>query len=109
MWLGTLNLLRLVAVSFVVALALGVVFAALRSSRWRTVRNAQIWLIDIVRALPPLVSLVIVFYLVPPIQGISLGNFETAVLTFGVVQGAYIAEIYRGGLLAVSRGQYDAA
>lgn len=107
--LGTVNLLRLVVVSFVVALVLGAVFAALRTSPYGRVRAVQAWFIDIVRALPPLVSLVIVFYLVPPIGGVSLGNFETAVLTFGVIQGAYISEIYRGGLLAVSRGQHDAA
>lgn len=109
MWLGTIKLLRLVAVSFVVALVLGAVLAAMRTSRFRRVRLAQDWFVDIVRALPPLVSLVIVFYLVPPIGGYSLGNFETAVLTFGVIQGAYMSEIYRGGLLAVPRGQHDAA
>jgi polar amino acid transport system permease protein len=65
--------------------------------------------VDLARALPPLVSLVIVFYLMPPINGFALDTFSAAVLTFGIVQGAYVSEIYRGGLLAVPRGQYEAS
>jgi polar amino acid transport system permease protein len=109
LWLGFLNLMRLVLVSFGVALVLGLAFAAMATSRSPRLRSAQVWLVDVARALPPLVSLVIVFYLVPPINGVALGTFEAAVLTFGIVQGAYISEIYRGGLLAIPRGQHDAA
>lgn len=109
LWLGTLNLLKLVLVAFVVALVLGIAFAAMRSSNRAALRSAQIWLVDTVRALPPLVSLVIVFYLVPPINGVALDTFTAAVLTFGIVQGAYISEIYRGGLLAVPKGQHEAS
>lgn len=109
LWLGLLNLVRLVIASFAVALTVGVLLAAMRSSRRRTLRSIQIWIVDLARALPPLVSLVIVFYLMPPINGVGLGTFEAAVLTFGIVQGAYISEIYRGGLLAVPHGQHDAA
>jgi polar amino acid transport system permease protein len=109
LWLGTVNLLRLVFVSFLVASVLGIVFASMRGSRFAPLRAAHVWLVDISRAMPPLVSLVIVFYLVPPINGFSLDTFSASVLTFGIVQGAYISEIYRGGLLAVSRGQHEAA
>jgi His/Glu/Gln/Arg/opine family amino acid ABC transporter permease subunit len=109
MWLGTLNLLRLVAAAFILALIVGAVLASFRASSIRALGAVQIWFVDIARAAPPLVSLVIVFYLVPPINGFSLGNFEAAVLTFGLVQGAYISEIYRGGLAAIPRGQNEAA
>lgn len=109
LWLGTLALLRLVAAAFALALVLGVVLAVMRGSRFAQLRSTQIWLVDVARALPPLVSLVIVFYLVPPINGFTLDTFSAAVLTFGIVQGAYISEIYRGGLLAVPRGQYEAS
>lgn len=109
MWLGTLSLLRLVVAAFILALVVGAVLAAFRSSSLRSLRTFQAWFVDVARAAPPLVSLVIVFYLIPPINGVSLGNFEAAVLTFGLVQGAYISEIYRGGLAAIPRGQHEAA
>lgn len=109
LWLGTLNLLRLIAAAFALALVVGAILAAFRSSQIRALRSMQVWFVDIARAAPPLVSLVIIFYLLPPINGVTLGNFEAAVLTFGLVQGAYISEIYRGGLAAVPRGQHEAA
>jgi His/Glu/Gln/Arg/opine family amino acid ABC transporter permease subunit len=107
--IGIGNLLRLALVAFFLALVLGILFAAMRTSRIAALQRGQIWFVDVVRALPPLVSLVIVFYLTPPVYGFSLSTFQAAVLTFGIVQGAYIGEIYRGGLLAVSHGQHEAA
>jgi His/Glu/Gln/Arg/opine family amino acid ABC transporter permease subunit len=109
LWIGIVNLARLAGVAFAVALLLGVVFAALRNSRWTAIRQTQIWFVDVVRSLPPLVSLIVVFYLTPPIHGFTLNTYQAAVLTFGIIQGAYIGEIYRGGLLAVSKGQHEAA
>ena len=109
LWIGVGNLLRLALVAFLLALVLGIVLAAMRNSRIPALQQAQIWFVDVVRALPPLVSLVIVFYLTPPVYGFSLSTYQAAVLTFGIVQGAYVGEIYRGGLLAVSRGQHEAA
>jgi His/Glu/Gln/Arg/opine family amino acid ABC transporter permease subunit len=109
LWIGIGNLLRLALVAFLLALVLGIVLAAIRNSRIPALQQAQIWFVDVVRALPPLVSLVIVFYLTPPVYGFSLSTYQAAILTFGIVQGAYVGEIYRGGLLAVSRGQHEAA
>jgi polar amino acid transport system permease protein len=106
---GLLNLLKLVAVSSVLALIVGAVFLSMRRSHRKWLSGVQIWLIDIVRGIPPLVLLVVVYYLVPPIGPITINTFTAAVATFGVVQGAYVSEILRGGLAAVDRGQYEAS
>ena len=85
--IGIINLLWLVGASFITALGLGSSWLAWghpgsgRSGRLVT------WFVDVVRALPPLVSLVVIFYLVPPINGFSLSAFQAAVLTFGVSRG----------------------
>ena len=107
--IGIINLLWLVGASFITALGVGVVLAGLGSSRFGLIRTLVTWFVDVVRALPPLVSLVVIFYLVPPINGFSLSAFQAAVLTFGVIQGAYVSEIFRGGLSAVSPGQHLAS
>ena len=107
--IGIVNLFWLFIASSITALGIGVVLAAVGSSRFRLIRALMTWVVDIVRALPPLVSLVVVFYLVPPINGFSLSAFQAAVLTFGVIQGAYVSEILRGGLTAVSPGQHLAS
>jgi His/Glu/Gln/Arg/opine family amino acid ABC transporter permease subunit len=109
LWIGIGNLVRLAVVAFLLALILGIVFAAVRNSRFAALRRAEIGFVDVVRSLPPLVSLVIVFYLTPPVHGFSLNTYQAALLTFGIIQGAYVGEIYRGGLLAVSKGQHEAA
>jgi His/Glu/Gln/Arg/opine family amino acid ABC transporter permease subunit len=109
LWIGVINLIRLDAVAFLLALLLGIAFAMMRNSQLAGLRQAEIWFADTVRSLPPLVSLVVVFYLTPPVYGISLNAYQAAVLTFGIIQGAYIGEIYHGGLLGVSGGQRQAA
>jgi His/Glu/Gln/Arg/opine family amino acid ABC transporter permease subunit len=108
-WLGIVALMQLVVAAFLLALVVGAGLAALRLSGHRSLALFQIWVVDVARALPPLVTLVVVFYLVPPINGFTLDTFSAAVLTFGIVQGAYISEIYRGGLAAIPRGQTEAA
>jgi His/Glu/Gln/Arg/opine family amino acid ABC transporter permease subunit len=88
---------------------MGGLFLAMRRAHQRWLSHAQVWLIDTVRGIPPLVLLVVVYYLVPPIGPIAINTFTAAVITFGVVQGAYVSEILRGGLAAVDPGQYEAS
>jgi len=64
--------------------------------------------IDIVRGIPPIVWLFIIFF--------GLGNgllvlssYQAATIGMGLVSTAYLAEIYRGGFLSVSKGQSDAS
>ena len=59
-----------------------------------------------------MVQLLIIFFVVfPPLEkalGISINNFTAAVLCFGLNSGAYVAEIVRGGIMAVDKGQIEA-
>ena len=70
----------------------------------RQVCRFYIW---IIRGTPLLVQLYIVFYGLPRV-GIVLDAFPTAVLVFGINEGAYMAESVRGALESVSRGQMEA-
>lgn len=108
LWVGVIALIKLVVVSGVCALVVGVVLLRISLSPRAWVSKSQEWFVDTVRALPPLVLLVVVYYLTPPIGTYSLDAFQAAVIVFAVIQGAYVAEILRGGLAAVSQGQYEA-
>jgi len=94
------------------AFALGFVFAipvtAMRRSKSLILRTIARMYIDIVRGIPPIVWLFIIFFGVGT-QVIELGSMQAAIVGMGVVSSAYIAEIYRGGLLALARGQVEAA
>lgn len=106
---GALNTLKLGVFALVLALAVGVVVAALNLSPWQRVRALTEWYIDIMRAMPLLVAMVMAFYLLPPLTGMTVDPFMAAVVAFGLMHGAYFAEVYRGGWLAIDSGQMDAA
>jgi polar amino acid transport system permease protein len=106
---GLVGTAKLSAASFALALVLGVPIAAARSSRHGAVSRTAAGIINITRALPPLVALVFAYYVLPVMIGVSLGMFATAALTLAATQSGYVAETYRSAFLAVERGQHRAA
>lgn len=65
-------------------------------------------IIEIIRGVPPVVWVFVIYF------GIQIGAFRfdplpTAIIAFSLITAAYIAEVYRGGFLAVSSGQFEAA
>jgi polar amino acid transport system permease protein len=64
--------------------------------------------IEIIRNTPALVQLFVIYYGLPEL-GIRLPAVPSLVLALGINSGAYLAEIFRGGLQGVRRGQLEAA
>ena len=64
--------------------------------------------VDLLRGLPLLVTIFIIFY-VPPSLDIEVGGFAAVVVALSLFAGAHISEIVRGSVSSVSRGQNDAA
>jgi His/Glu/Gln/Arg/opine family amino acid ABC transporter permease subunit len=93
---------------FLLALALGALLAALqRSSRAATARAAQAF-VQSVRTVPLLALLLALYFALPPL-GLTLPGFWAGVVGLGLHGAAYVAEILRGGLSSVHRGQREAA
>jgi polar amino acid transport system permease protein len=92
--------------AFLLGAVLGVPLVAAVRSRWLVVRVVTRFVLDLLRAVPPLVWLFLLFYGVS--GAITLAAYPAAVIGLGVVSSAYMAEIYRGGLLAVRRQQWEA-
>ncbi len=91
------------------AAVIGLVLALLRLSSLRLVRAAAGLYIDIWRSTPTLAQLLWVFYALPILTGIPIPVFLAGVITLGCHYGAYLAEIYRAGILAIAGGQSHAA
>lgn len=87
-------------------LGLGVALLRLYPPQW--VRAIAIAYIDIMRALPLLVMLILVYYALPFV-GITLDPFSAALWAISLVGSAYAAEIFRAGIQAIPRGQLEAA
>ena len=64
---------------------------------------------SIFRGTPLLVQLCIVHFGLPQLFGVTLTTTQSGILTFSLNSAAYISEIFRGGIMGVDKGQYEAA
>lgn len=105
---GLVNTLRAFASGAVLALALGAVLALGRLSDHRWLRSLSTWVVELFRAVP-LVVLMFLFYYGMPSVGITVSTYAAVVLGLMLYNGAVLAEVFRAGVLAVPRGQSEAA
>ena len=105
---GLWRTLALGALSIVLGLLGGLVLALVRLYGPVVLRVLAISYIDVFRAIPVLVWLVIVYYAFP-FLGIRLSAFASATTALTMISSAYTAEIYRAGIEAIPRGQFEAA
>lgn len=106
---GTALTIFLTMASFALALVLGLVLALMRLNRrrWYLYQPAQ-GLVELVRGTPLLVQL-FYLYFVLPFVGITMDPILTGILGLGINYGAYMSEVYRAGIEAVDRSQWEAA
>jgi polar amino acid transport system permease protein len=93
---------------FLIALAFGLVLALLRRSRMRVLSWPASFFIEFIRSTPLLIQLYFLFYVLPD-YGLTLSALATGTLGIGLHYSSYVAEVYRSGLNAVPRGQWEAA
>lgn len=91
-------------------LLLGLVVGLIRSSAGgRLVHLPLIAYIEIFRCTPMLVQLVWFYYALPVLLGVNMPAAVAAALTLTLYAGAFYAEIFRGGIVSIEAGQWDAA
>ena len=100
--------LALGAVAIVAGLVLGLVVALIRIYAVKPASIVAKIYIDVLRSIPILVLLIVVYYALPFV-GLRLSPFMSAALSLTLVSGAYTAEIFRAGIEAVPRGQFEAS
>jgi len=100
--------LALMATAFAVGSVLGLPLMMARVSRLLPLRLAATVLFAIVRSIPPLVWLFIIFFGIG-FGLINMSAFTACLIAFGMIAAINMAEIYRGGLIAIHFGQFEAA
>jgi polar amino acid transport system permease protein len=100
--------LLLGAVSIALGMAGGLAMALLRLYAPAPLRRVAVVYIDVFRAIPLLVLLVLIYYALPFV-GIRLTSFAAAAAALSLVSCAYAAEIFRAGIQAIPSGQFEAA
>jgi polar amino acid transport system permease protein len=86
----------------------GVLICLMRLYAPRPFRFVAIIYIDLLRAMPVLVVLILIYYALPFV-GIVFSSFVAAAIALSMVLAAYTAEVVRAGIQAVPRGQFDAS
>lgn len=106
--IGLVLTIELGVVSIVLGLVagLGIALVRLYAPRWLSLLS--IAYIDLFRAIPLLVLLIVIYYALPFV-GIRLSPFLAATTAISMVSCAYTAEIFRAGIEAIPRGQFEAS
>ncbi len=86
----------------------GLTTAYLLSTCSPKIRFLLIIFIDLFRAFPPLVLLVLIFYGLP-FSGVEISNFTAVTLSFFLNTSSFYAEIFRAGIESIGKGQREAA
>ncbi|MEX3622428.1 amino acid ABC transporter permease [Viridibacillus arvi] len=104
---ATLITVELTFVSLIIATIIGLVFAFFKVSNIKILGKIADIYIFLIRGMPLIVQLMFLYY------GISsvfvLSDFTAGALALGIHSGAYIAEIFRGSIQSIDRGQVEAA
>jgi polar amino acid transport system permease protein len=90
-------------------LIIGLLIGLGRLSPSKLVNAPLVGLIEIFRCTPLLVQIVWCYYALPVILGIQIPAIAAATLVLSLYTGAFYAEIFRGGIVSIERGQWDAA
>ena len=116
---GTLTTLELSILTLVLSFVLGLIGASAKLSKNRIAQGIATVYTTIIRGVPDLVLMLLIFYSLQiwlndltdalNLQQFNLDPFTSGVITLGFIYGAYFTETFRGALLAVPRGQMEAA
>ncbi|HQC56722.1 MAG TPA: amino acid ABC transporter permease [Mesotoga sp.] len=108
--LGIAFLSNLAFLPFVLAIGiiLGIVIAFVRFHRIPVLSQTLTVLVEIVRGSPFLIIVYAIYFALPYV-GIELGAFQTGIVVLSITATAYLSEVFRSGLVAMDKGQFEAA
>lgn len=105
---GTVITLQVFGVVILLSIPIGAVLAFLIQTKFRLLGWVITLYIWIMRGTPLLLQLIFFYYVLPSV-GITMDRMPAAILAFTLNYAAYFAEIFRGGIEAIPKGQYEAA
>ncbi|WP_052465441.1 amino acid ABC transporter permease [Thermotoga profunda] len=108
--LGSAFLQNLILLPFtlIMGIVFGFIIALIRYYRIPVLSQFSALAIEVVRG-SPFLLLVYAIYFALPYFGIELQSFETAIVVLTITSTAYLSEVFRSGLLAIDKGQFEAA
>ena len=106
---GVLVTLAYTAGTILLGLVIGLALGLARLSRSRLLNVPLVGLIEVFRCTPLLVQIIWFYYALPVILDVQIPAVVAATAVLSLYTGAFYAEIFRGGIVSIERGQWDAA
>ncbi|MCR8744579.1 amino acid ABC transporter permease [Romboutsia lituseburensis] len=94
--------------TLIISIPLGIFITFLRSSKNKLISKLSKTYILIIRGTPLLLQLIFIFFGLP-LLGIVFDRYTAAIIAFSLNYAAYFAEIFRGGINTIDKGQYEGA
>lgn len=101
--------LKLTLISGTIGFALGMIIALMRISRFSFFRWLALTYITLFRGTPLLLQILFIYFAVPTLIDVNLDSFPAGILALSLNCAAYLAEIFRAGILSIPKGQSEAA
>lgn len=105
---GMVVTVEVAVVVVITGILLGLALAIVRSFRVRIINALIVVFVDMFRALPPMVLLLLVYFGLPNV-GINVPSFAVLWLVLALVLAAFAEEIFWAGILSIPKGQWEAA
>ncbi|MGL4742045.1 MAG: amino acid ABC transporter permease [Sarcina sp.] len=106
---GALYTLLIAAIAVFGGTIIGMFLSLLKLSKYKVLRFLSTMYIEIFRGTPILVQLYLVYLAFPSVLNIRMNPLTAGIITLCLNSGAYVAEIIRAGIMAVDKGQMEAA
>ena len=106
--LGLINTLKTSVLGILLALIIGLIFGLMATSNKKVLKAIARVYIEIIQNTPVLLQCCFLYYALA-FSGHSMGIIATGVISLGIYTGAYMAEVFRAGIEAIPKGQFEAA
>lgn len=96
-------------ITIVLSLPIGILLALVRISKVAVFRKLAEIYIYVMRGTPFMLQIMFIYYGLPLMLDVQISDFPAAILAFVANYAAYFAEIFRGGIQSIPKGQYEGA
>ena len=105
---GFLTTLSIFFFTLLFSIPLGILIALGKMSKYKVLRYPITFYISVMRGTPLLLQIVAIYFGIA-YMGVNLDRFNAVVIAFSINYAAYFAEIFRGGIVSIGKGQSEAA
>jgi len=106
---GITTTIYISTISIVIAMAVGLLIAIPAITKNKYLSYVNVFYVEVVRSVPLLVLILWVYYGLPILTGLSFSPFVSGIIALSISESAFMAEIFRGGINAIKKTQWEAA